>query len=64
MIEDTNSGIVVNSGDWDALAEAIKFLIVNPTKSCEMSINARVASKSMFDVSKSIMRWKNLYDQL
>ena len=64
MIEDTNSGIVVNSGDWDALAEAIKFLIVNPTKSCEMSINARVASESMFDVSKSIMRWKNLYDQL
>jgi len=64
IIQDNVNGLLVEPGDSDALAKAIKNLVYNPAHAIELGQAARKTILSKFSIEQETKNWQELYLQL
>lgn len=64
IIQDNVNGLLVEPGDSDALAKAIKNLVYNPAHAIELGQAARKTVLSKFSIAQETKNWQELYRQL
>jgi sugar transferase (PEP-CTERM/EpsH1 system associated) len=61
LVEDGSTGLLVKSGDSDALAHALADLLRAPARRAEMAASARRRMETEFDIREMIRKYEALY---
>jgi len=64
VIIDNESGVLIDAGDWESLANSIMFLFENPHKAFEIGENAGLRVRENWDVSKIAKNFDSIYQGL
>lgn len=64
VIVDHESGILIEAGDWESLANSIMFLFENPHKAFEIGENAGLRVRENWDVSRIAKNFDSIYQGL
>jgi len=64
VVIDNESGILIDAGDWESLANRIVFLFDNPHKAFEIGENAGLRVRENWDVSKIAKNFGSMYQGL
>lgn len=64
IVDDKVNGLLVPMGDHDAMADAIGWILTNPTAARDMGHRARMKVLRQFRIEKTVMQVQEVYDFL